>query len=238
MKVYCEGCKTETFHEEVITPYTLKGYPPIFDTSWEESYYIARCKGCHTITFIKKYGDEDMWETNDFGEREHYVKYTIYQEETVDRQKLHSIQTFKKIPSLISGLYIEIVNAYNRNLLLLCCVGLRMVIEAICKDKGIPDKSYSFNADDTPKVDSVTGEQKFRFINLNEKMAQLKQDGHITQVQLNVLLQIKDLGNESAHDITKHNEIIIREAIRVIETMLYNIYDLASIDFSKLSERL
>ncbi|MEC0307372.1 DUF4145 domain-containing protein [Paenibacillus lautus] len=230
MQVYCSECNRETNHSEVMSPYELKSN--IYDDlQWIEKYYIVKCGGCDSVAFVKQYGDEDMWKEMPWGEREYYYKYTVYPEEPSGKQEQHIIKELYKVPAFINELYNEVVKAYNNSSFILCFVGLRMLIEAICKEKGI-EKVPLTNKDGSPKR-TDTGEYKYRFLGLSEKLKNLLQDGHITQVQYKVLDQIRDLGNESVHEMTKHNDLVVKEAIGVLENMLYNIYDLATIEIFK-----
>ncbi|UNK19290.1 DUF4145 domain-containing protein [Paenibacillus sp. N3/727] len=231
MQVYCSECKRKTYHEGVIVPYELKS--SVYDElQWIEKYHIVKCGGCKTVAFVKQYGDEDMWEETPWGDREYTHIYTVYPEEPIHKQEQHVAKKFIKVPAFIEDLYIEVVGAYNNNSMILCSIGLRMIIEAICKDKGISNIPLT-NQDGTPKRDDVTGEYKYRFLGLAEKLNTLLSNGYITQVQYQVLQQIKDLGNETAHEITRHSDLIIKEALGVLENMLYNIFDLASIEIFK-----
>ena len=71
------------------------------------------------------------------------------------------------VPRFIKDIYEEAVKSYNVDSLILCSVGLRMIIEAVCKEKGI-DKEYLVNQDGTQKL-SVTGEQKVKNLGLQDK---------------------------------------------------------------------
>lgn len=230
MQVYCETCNRKTNHQEVAEPFERKSGIDD-DIQWFEKFYIAKCRGCDTITFVKKYGDKDMWEENAFGDREYTYTYTVYHEAPVDKQRHREKKYFKHVPDFIQDLYTEVIDAYNRNSLILCSVGQRMVIEAICKEKSI-DIELLFNADGTPKLDNA-GEQKSRFLTLSEKINKLQGSGYITPIQAEVLHQIKGLGNDAAHEITKHDDKIIGAALEVLESMLYSIYELAHLKLYK-----
>lgn len=231
MLVYCSECKRKTHHDAVIEPYEKRSGIDD-DFQWIEKYYVVKCGGCKTTAFVKQYGDEDMWEETPWGDREYTHTYSVYPEEPAQKQEQHIAKEFIKVPAFIEDLYTEVVGAYNNNSMILCSIGLRMIIEAICKDKGISNVPLT-NKDGTPKRDSVTGEYKYRFLGLAEKLDLLLSNGYITQIQHRVLQQIKDLGNETAHEITRHSEHIVKEALGVLENMLYNIFDLASLEIYK-----
>lgn len=226
MKVYCRECKRKTKHEELIPPYEQKA-STYDEFQWIEKYYIVKCKGCETVAFVLKYGDEDTWEENPFGEREFTYKYTVYPLEPLSQ---HESKKFIGVPKFIQDLYIEIVRAFNSNSIILCSIGLRVIIEAICKEKGI-ERVFLKNKDGSPKIDEETQENKFRFLKLSEKLDILLEQRYITNVQSRVLHQIRELGNKAAHEITKHDRRNIDIGLEIIENMLYNIYELENIDF-------
>jgi hypothetical protein len=230
MQVYCETCEGERSHQEVAQPYELNSGIDA-EIRWFEKYYIAKCRGCETITFVKKHGNEEMWELDAFGEQEYTFTFTVYHEALVNRQRRRKRKDFKHVPDFIKYLYTEVIDAYNRNLLILCPVGQRMIIEAICQEKGIEIELLS-GKDGTPKLDDE-GQQKYRNLTLSEKIDILQSSGYITPIQAAVLHQIKGMGNDAAHKITKHDDEIIGAALEVLESMLYSIYELAGMHLYK-----
>ncbi|MCR8659321.1 DUF4145 domain-containing protein [Paenibacillus endoradicis] len=233
MQVYCSSCKQKTNHETVVEPFEQKSSIDD-DIQWSQKYYIVKCKGCNTVAFLEQYGDEEMWEASPWaeGEREYTYTYTTYPAEPLNKDEFYLAKEFYKVPKFIKELYSEVVDSYNNKSLILCSVGLRMIIEGICKEKGI-DREVLTNRDGTPKTDNITGEEKFRFLGLEEKLNLMLERDLITPIQSRTLHQIREMGNETAHEITKHDVIIILGALQVLENLLYNIYDLASIELFK-----
>lgn len=199
------------------------------DFQFEDNYYIVKCNGCDSISFLREYDDEDQWEHDDDGERYWYSTYTVYPEEPKNKHSLLSQKKMYNVPRFIKDIYEEAVKSYNVDSLILCSVGLRMIIEAVCKEKGI-DKEYLVNQDGTKKIDSATGEQKVKNLGLQEKIEKLLISGIITEPQSMVLHQIREMGNVSAHEITRHDEHILRRAIEILESLLFNIYEVSKLE--------
>lgn len=89
-----------------------------------------------------------------------------------------------------------------------------MLVEAICKEKGITQTQVM-----------KSGEPKMRNLNLFEKINTLKEKNIIDEAQKQVLPQIRDMGNHTAHEIKR----ILKQALHVVEFVLYNIYVLPNI---------
>ncbi|MDF2659196.1 MAG: hypothetical protein K0Q94_1987 [Paenibacillus sp.] len=221
MQLYCEQCNRKAVHQEVVEPYERKsGFDE--DIQWFEEYYIAKCRRCDRITFVKRYGEEETWADNACGDRVYTYTYTLYREATVDKQRRKK-KYFEHIPDSIQELYGDVIDTYNnRNLLILCPVGLRMVIEAICKEKRF-DFELLFLANGVPVLDDE-GQQMYRFLTLSEMIKKLHDSGYITLIQAEVLQLINEMGNDADYEITKDDDEMVGAVIEVLESMLYSIY--------------
>lgn len=234
-KVYCKKCNRKTNHcvlekDNILLQHTISSNDfKDVDFGFVENFYIVKCNGCDNISFLKEYGDEDQWEYDNHGDRHWYYSYTVYPEEPINTEDFHQIKKLYKVPKFIKELYKEVVDSYNGKSLILCCVGLRMIIEGICKSQGI-DKVGLTNRDGTPKLDNATGEVKYRFLGLEEKINILLEKGLITQTQSRVLHQIREMGNQTAHEIAKQDRSIIKASLEILENQLFNIYELATIE--------
>ncbi|KAB7665478.1 DUF4145 domain-containing protein [Bacillus sp. B1-b2] len=65
-------------------------------------------------------------------------------------------------------------------------MGIRMLVEAICKEKGITQTQVM-----------KSGEPKMKNLNLFEKINTLKEKNIIDEAQKQVLPQIRDMGNHT-----------------------------------------
>lgn len=234
-KVYCRECNKKTNQSILEQDKTLMNFKissadfKNADFQFEDNYCIVKCNGCDNISFLREYGDEDQWEYDDDGERYWYSTFTVYPEEPKNKDKLIPQKEMYSVPRFVKEIYKEVVKSYNDDSLILCSVGLRMIIEGVCKDKGI-DREHLVNHDGSNKLDPVTGEQKYKFFGLQEKINKLLEMGLITEAQSMVLHQIREMGNETAHEITRHDEHILRGAIEILENLLFNIYELTELE--------
>lgn len=49
------------------------------------------------------------------------------------------------------------------------------------------------------------------------------------KTQRKILLQLKDMGNDTIHRFTAQEKRVIHEAVGIMDNMLYNIYDLGNV---------
>ncbi|KAA1191120.1 DUF4145 domain-containing protein [Paenibacillus sp. B2(2019)] len=233
-KVYCQNCNNKTKYEVLRD---FKTASNIYDEfHWEHKYYIIQCLGCETIAFLTEYCDEDQWEFDEHTkQRNLYSEFTVYPEEPKKEpniiQKENLVpKKFTDVTSYIYNIYIEVIKAYNSKSYFLSALGLRTIVEAMCKDCDISD-GYVLN-DDGEKVINQSGEI-VRSKKLNGLINGLHENGHITFKQSNVLHQVRKLGNETTHDITFPRPNTILNGINVIEIILHEIYQLDKINITE-----
>lgn len=232
-KVYCQKCNIKTNYK-VLRDYET-GSNGGEELQWVHKFYIIQCLGCETIAFLTEYGDEDQWEFDEHTkQRNWYNEFTVYPEEPkkelyIPKENL-APKKFTDVTSYIYNIYIEVIKAYNSKSYFLSALGLRTIVEAICKDRNISD-GYVLN-DDGEKAINQSGEI-VRSTKLNGLINGLHENGHITFNQSSVLHQIRKLGNETTHEITFPRPNTILKGINVIEMILHEIYQLDKINITK-----
>ncbi len=100
-------------------------------TFWED-YEVVQCQGCKTISFRVAWRDsgdifQDGEEGYEFNEQE-----LIYPGRVAGR---HQLRNSPQLPSKILGIYYETHAALCNKLHVLTGMGIRALIEAVCKDK-------------------------------------------------------------------------------------------------------
>ena len=108
-------------------------------------------------------------------------------------------KTYIKIPQKLRVIYNEIIDSYNNSCLLLCSIGLRTLLEAVCVDKGIVSGNLM------NKIDNYT------FITDN-----IKKNLH----------GIRYLGNDVTHDFISPKKEDLELTIKILEDILNTVYDL------------
>ena len=162
--------------------------------NWRRTHYLARCAGCEIFCYATATETEDAqlnssgqlvpeWEVfpNAEGEKEPFDKHYL-------------------LKTKVRGIYLEVIRSINADLLLLAAIGLRALIEAICK------------------------QQKVRGKNLAKLIDGLEDKGVLSRLQSEFLHGLRFMGNAAAHEIAKPNRDEILAALEIAEAMLQVIY--------------
>lgn len=228
-KVYCQTCKNRNNHSILKSHIESSSVP--WDIQYEYSFYIVQCMGCDTVAFVSEYGDESMIDYDEFGDRKHFKDVRVYpeepKEERISKFELHKVQNFDESPEVIRVMYFQIVKAFNMESYLLAAVGLRMLLEGICKDLKITD-GYSLDDSGVKKLKKNSNEE-VRSSSLEGKINGLVDKKLVVQTQANILHQIRELGNTSAHELQTPERKTIKQAIDILERIIEQIYELHKI---------
>ncbi len=197
----CSRCTVQTAHRVLVSA-DISGtvFPPVDIDYWEQ-YQIVQCQGCKSISFRKDTQNTDDLDyimnvdgtvENDIA---HHVE--IYPSRIAGRQQ---IDRYWLIPAGVSRIYKETHGALSNKFPILSGIGIRALIEAVCKEK------------------NATGN------NLKERIDDLVLKGVLTQAGADILHQLRDLGNEAAHDIKPQEDDSLELALDVIENLLQSVY--------------
>ncbi|MCQ4363027.1 DUF4145 domain-containing protein [Mycobacterium gordonae] len=212
--------------------YSLHG-DPIHDFEWDESYSIIQCMGCDKVAFLIEYSGLDTEVYDD--ERDYFyrqVTYTVYPEEPQKvplSLKAMPIKQFTNVPDFVNGVYVEVVNAYNSDSTILGAVGLRTIVEAICKDAKVVD---GLVYDDNGNFKTDKKNQPIRSESLLGKINGLVEAGLITKKQSDVLHQVRELGNYAVHEIEMPARKTVKVGIEIVSNILLNMYELDNLSIS------
>ncbi|WP_163537304.1 DUF4145 domain-containing protein [Gracilibacillus sp. YIM 98692] len=220
-KVYCSKCNRNTNHG-IIYKHKEEEYIPEGNFYILEEYYIIKCMGCENVAFASDYEDSNTargWYDEDLNDWIEVDLLTVYPEKPKKSKRLPSrliMKNYEFIPGEVRGLYKQILNAYKDESYLLCAIGLRMVIEAICKDLKIK----------TGLVYSEKEKKKIRRDNIEGKINGLAEKEVILDKQADILHQIRKLGNKSTHDFKVPKKNILDQAFYIIETIFHLVYEI------------
>lgn len=196
----CARCLIETRHRVLLSADISGRLLPEDYRYWDE-YQIVQCQGCEAISFRKNSTnteDVDHFELPDGSfdtELEDHVE--VYPSRIAGRSK---VKRHWLLPTQVGKIYAETHSALSNKLTILGGIGIRALIEAVCK------------------------EQKAAGSNLKERINDLVQKGVLTQAGADILHTLRALGNESAHEMRAQDEDSIDLAMDVVENMLQSVF--------------
>nr|MBF0681735.1 DUF4145 domain-containing protein [Pseudomonas sp.] len=192
IRVYCGECKRYTNHT-VLSLREVKAHPNE-GYHWGETHYFCQCAGCDSYCYAIAEWSEDDWNPHT-GDMDY--RWKTYPRSKGER---HPIDDVHELPSKVRVIYQEILGAVNAQLPVLTAIGLRALIEAICKDQCV-------NAG-----------------NLEKLIDGLASNGVLSQAQAKILHSHRFLGNVAAHEIESAKPKELVAALEIAEAMLRAIY--------------
>jgi hypothetical protein len=160
-------------------------------------YRIIRCRHCGEISFQKRY-----WNSFDEITEEPIVTETLYPSRTVCRQTISAATHF---PLKVKYLYKETLKAFNVDAPTVAAIGLRAVVEAICRD------------------------QKCEGKDLKQKIDALVTRDLLSKAEADFLHIHRLIGNEAAHEAVTLTAEDLNSAIDILEHLLKTLYETPSI---------
>lgn len=220
-KVYCRRCGQKTNHL-ILTDHSI--YSEDDNYEWSDSFYVVQCLGCDTLSFVREEWNEGMQQPNGDGEWNYFSMLHVYPEPPMPISRgSKTINEFYNVPEFLSGLYSQVVNSFNSQSFILCAIGLRSIIEGICKHLKVTE-GYALDSSGNKRVNKQGNE--IRSKTLEGKINGLVEQGLIVKKQAEVLHEIRHLGNYAVHEVDAPTKKTLRFAIDIIEIVFTNIFDL------------
>jgi hypothetical protein len=195
--VACAKCSGKTAHEVVLS-LDEAGSDDEYGVQWQQHYQIIRCKGCKNVSFRDaSTNSEDYVQIAD-DEWEHTVFQKLYPSRLEGRKDLSEYDHF--LPTDTQRVYMETVQALVNNSPVLAGIGLRALVETVCKER------------------NATGND------LLAKIDNLADQRVLSPAQATILHKIRTLGNAAAHEVKPHNERQLGLAMDIVEHLLKDVY--------------
>lgn len=194
----CRECHRDTKHE-IIADATLSGSDGDgpHAINWTVEHQIVKCLGCETVSFRKTSGsDEDLVQVGD-DEWEYQPFIEVFPNPHEGRQPLSDVSL---LPDKIQRIYEESLQALNGSQPVLCGIGIRAIVETVCKDRS------ASGGDLSSKINSLVA------------MGVLTADG------ADILHKLRTLGNISAHEVKPHSLKELGLAFDVVDHLLLGVY--------------
>lgn len=192
MKIFCHQCIKSTNHIVIAKGEIGSGEHDGHD--WLEIHIFAKCAGCDAFTYAIESSSEYDWDPN----TGHTTStWKTYPRGETERQLIEDID---ELPSKVRQIYIEIIGSMNAQLPVLSGIGLRALIEAICREQKIPGR------------------------NLEKLIDGLATNGVLSEKHAKTLHAHRFLGNVAAHEIVSAQPRELVAAIIIAENILHTIY--------------
>ena len=195
----CRICKRSTKHA-ILSGTELSGSTPMGHGDyfqWNNEYQIIQCLGCETVAFRETHeNSEDYYQVGP-DDYEHALSVDIYPNPEEGR---NLIQDDYLLPIDLQRIYSETIKSINNGLAVLTGIGIRAIVETICKDKNAAGKD------------------------LYKKINDLVTQGVLTKDGADILHKLRTLGNEAAHEVKPHDKVQLGLALDVIDHLLQGVY--------------
>lgn len=205
LKVPCKMCQNNTWHEVVysINRVVTEGED---DRIWSAStsiYQIIKCFGCDDISFRSQYTNDSMTGVDTYtGEEYQWSDIELYPSRVVGRNGLDFLHI---LPFMIQNIYRETHKAICSKQPILAGIGIRALVESICKEKESAGNDLKHRIDD------------------------LVQKGFLSKNGSEILHHVRALGNDAAHEVKPHDEHTLGMAMDVVENLLESVYKFSRI---------
>ena len=195
ISVPCIKCSGKTAHD-VVTSVDQSGHDD--DFQWEQKYQIIRCRGCKTLTFRSESSNSEDYIQLGENEYETDISEKLYPSRIEGIKDLGSDVVY--LPSDLRRVYAETTQALINDSPVLAGIGLRALVETVCKYKKANGKD------------------------LYEKINDLSANHVLTPSGAEILHKVRTLGNKAAHEVKPHSQRQLSLAMNVVEHMLKDIY--------------
>lgn len=202
IRIPCTSCDGRTTHKQV-SVYRTDGRHEEeyggFVYCWTDTYEIVQCLGCDLISFrMTKMNSEDIEPINEFGETAHSVQEELYPSRVEGFRGLG--KDLRYLPGEVRAIYDETLRALTNQSPILTGIGLRALLETVCKEKQAKGSNLLLKIDDLSER---------RFLN---------------SVSTQILHEIRTLGNRAAHNVSPNTEKQLGLAMTIVEHLLRDIY--------------
>ncbi len=197
--IECGECKRRTKHV-ILESYTLRGeqkYGRDMSVYWTEQYQIIQCNGCETISFRKTHRNSEELEQTGPEEFDYATREFLFPSRVEGRPPVPDLML---LPSALQAIYEETLLALNSSQPILTGIGLRALIESVCKDKNAKGSDL--------------------FEQINDLVAQ----GVLTKDGAEILHKLRVLGNTAAHKVKPHESVQLNLAMDVVDHLLLGVY--------------
>jgi hypothetical protein len=189
----CEKCGQGTSHA-VLCGIHSRDSSPEGDIHVGDEYLVVQCRGCGTVSFCR-----ESWSSEDYDPETGgmAISRDLFPPRITGRQPLRDIWY---VPAQIRQVYDETRAAIISNLPILAGIGIRAIIETVCKEKNASGK------------------------NLKETINSLATLQLIAKKEAEILHSLRFMGNAAAHETKAHSSEELNVGFDIVEHLLNTVY--------------
>ena len=195
VRIPCSQCNIQTRHEVVSSVDITDDVNDGEIQAWTH-YQIVRCRGCESYSFRRMYAcTEDIYITDD-GDQILEEKIEIYPARAAGRSKLRNTY---HLPSRVRRIYEETYKALCSEMPVLAAVGIRALVETVCKEQNAKGTRLHDQIDNLVKQEVLTGREA------------------------EILHKLQFMGNKAAHEVKMHDIQTLNLAFEIAEHLLQGV---------------
>ena len=199
VELACVKCAGKTSHKVMVSvDRSGEESDGQWSVQWNSHYQIVQCNGCKSNTFrTVSSNTEDYYQVSET-EYEYAENESLYPSRVEGRQTLED--DIHYLPRKVQHIYTETIQALNGNSPILAGIGLRALIETVCKEHSASGRNLLLKIDDLVVKNILTPAGSL------------------------ILHKIRTLGNDAAHEVNPHSEKQLGLAMDVAEHLLKDVY--------------
>lgn len=198
-QIACSRCSGKTSHQVKASYDQNTDYEHRHGVvSFHSAYQIVQCQGCSTISFREASSNSEEWDMDDDGEVFSPVSESLYPSRAEGVKGLGDDTIW--LPSTVSLIYAETIQAIASSFPVLAGIGLRSLVELVCKERAAVGKDLYH------KIDGL----------VDAKV--------LTPAGAAVLHRIRTLGNSAAHEAKPHTPTQLALALSIVDHLLLEVY--------------
>ena len=196
VRAACEKCGDGIAHliEAELQEHNSEDYHGGHSFEWIDRYQIIRCAGCKRISFRKTQSNSEDFDPHT---GDHPETVELFPSRVDGRAPVND---YELLPAALQRIYLETLKALNGDQPVLAGIGIRAIVETVCKDK------------------SATGK------NLKKKIDDLVSKHVLTKEGADILQKLRVLGNKAAHEVKPHDTRQLGFALDVVDNLVSSVY--------------
>lgn len=165
-----------------------------YSFEWINQFAIIQCGGCKMFSFRRAQSNSEDFDplTGD-----HPEMIELYPSRVKGRAPIND---YELLPGPLQRIYLETLQALNSELPVLAGVGIRAIVETVCKDQAATQGT------------------------LQKKIDELVSKHMLTLAGAEILQKLRVLGNKAAHEVAPHDVLQLGFALDVIDNLISSVY--------------